>query len=170
METTQHNLFPARPAIRAGQLDRKLLPSLAAFFLLTAFSLGAQDHGFGPPISVPRDLPSPPRALPPPNLVDQSPQEAMRKSAGCLQCHTGIENPSMHLSRNVVLGCTDCHVGSPPPGLTLPKAHVAALHPEFWISSANPSDSDVLLNHESPEFIQFVNPGDLRVAAKACGL
>ena len=94
----------------------------------------------------------------------------MRKSVGCLQCHTGIENPSMHLSKNVVLGCTDCHGGNPTPGLTMRKAHVSPLHPEFWISSANPSDSDVLLNHESPEFIQFVNPGDLRVAANACGL
>ena len=28
----------------------------------------------------------------------------------------------------------------------------------------------MLLNHESPEFIQFVNPGDLRVAEKTCGL
>jgi hypothetical protein len=170
METAPHNLFPARSAIRAGQLDRKLLPALAASFLFTVFFLGAQDHGFGPPISVPRDLPSPPHAQPPPNLIDQSRQEALRHSAGCLQCHTGIENPSMHSSKNVVLGCTDCHGGNPTPGLTLPKAHVAALHPEFWISSANPSDSDVLLNHESPEFIQFVNPGDLRVAAKACGL
>ena len=26
-----------------------------------------------------------------------------------------------------------------------------------------------LLNHESPEFIRFVNPGDLRVAHMSCG-
>jgi hypothetical protein len=39
----------------------------------------------------------------------------------------------------------------------------------FWESSANPSDSTVLLNHESANFIQFVNPGDLRVADKTCG-
>jgi len=30
-------------------------------------------------------------------------------------------------------------------------------------------DTYALLNHESPEFIRFINPGDLRVAAFACG-
>jgi hypothetical protein len=138
--------------------------------LLFAFLAPAQNDGFGPPISVPRDLPATHLPLPPPNQIDQSPEDVLRKSTGCMQCHTGIENPSMHLSKNVVLGCTDCHGGNPTPGLTMRKAHVLPLHPEFWISSANPSDSDVLLNHESPEFIQFVNPGDLRVAANACGL
>ena len=49
------------------------------------------------------------------------------------------------------------------------KAHVAPRNPIFWKTSANPNDSSVLLNHESPEFIQFVNPADLRVADKACG-
>ena len=59
---------------------------------------------------------------------------------------------------------------SPLRGLTMAKAHVAPRHPELWQSSANPSDSSVLLNHESPEFIRFVNPADLRVAEQACGL
>ena len=44
------------------------------------------------------------------------------------------------------------------------------LNKEFWTTSANPVNSDVLLNHESADFIQFFNPGDLRVAEKACGL
>jgi hypothetical protein len=145
-------------------------PAVAALLMAAVFSTLAADQGFGPPISVPRDLPQPPHALPPPNRIDQTLQEAARKSAGCIQCHTGIENPSMHVSKNVVLGCTDCHGGNATPGLTQAKAHVAPLHPEYWQSSANPSDSDVLLNHESPTFIQFVNPGDLRVAAEACGL
>jgi len=35
--------------------------------------------------------------------------------------------------------------------------------------SRNPENSYALLNHESPEFIRFVNPGDLRVATYACG-
>ena len=91
----------------------------------------------------------------------------MCKSRGCLECHNGSE--PMHASPNVVLGCIDCHGGNPTPGLTQRKAHVPPRNPVFWESSANPSDSTVLLNHESPEFIQFVNPGDLRVADKACG-
>jgi hypothetical protein len=104
---------------------------------------------------------------PPPSLIDQSRADADRKSAGCVECHTGIED--MHASPHVILGCIDCHGGDPTPGLTMRKAHVAPRHPEHWPSSANPADSSVLLNHESPEFIQFVNPGDLRVADQACG-
>lgn len=149
---------------------QKLIKVLTAAALLASAGSMRADDGFGPRISVPRELPPPPGHAPPRNRVDQTRAEAQRKSTGCLQCHQGIENPSMHLSKNVVLGCTDCHGGKATPGLTQGQAHVAPLHPEFWLSSANPSDSDVLLNHESPEFIQFVNPGDLRVAEKACGL
>ncbi len=76
----------------------------------------------------------------------------------------------MHTSPNVVLGCTDCHGGNPARGLTMDKAHVQPRNPEFWKTSANPANSNVVLNHESPEFIQFLNPGDLRAAKKACGL
>jgi hypothetical protein len=91
----------------------------------------------------------------------------------------------MHVSPNVVLGCTDCHGGHAQYGLkrsqrglkktdpayreVMNKAHVQPRHPEYWLSSANPINSTVLLNHESPEFIKFVNPGDLRVAQEACG-
>src|SRR5437867_3286551 len=125
--------------------------------------------GFGPEISVPRDLPRDEIHEPPPrNRIDQTQQEAERKSRSCLECHAGSE--PMHTSRNVVLGCTDCHGGNATPGLTQRKAHVPPRNPVFWESSANPNDSSVLLNHESAEFVQFVNPGDLRVADKACGL
>jgi hypothetical protein len=123
--------------------------------------------GFGPPISVPRDLPGR-TATPQRNRIDQTPNEANLKSRGCIECHGGIE--PMHKSSAVVLGCTDCHGGNPLPGLTQRKAHVQPRNPLFWQSSANPNDSTVLLNHESAEFIQFVNPSDLRVAERACGL
>lgn len=130
-------------------------------------SASAETDGSGPPISVPKTLPpDPAHVLPVPNWIDQSQAEADRKSRGCLECHTGSE--SMHASPNVVLGCTDCHGGNPAPGLKQTQAHVAPRNPVFWQTSANPNDSSVLLNHESPEFIQFVNPGDLRVADKTC--
>ena len=142
------------------------------FALLLATSLpllaAAIEEGYGPGLTVPRELPrgpAPARHA----LIDQTRESAQRKSVGCLECHKGIDTLSMHTSLNVVLGCTDCHGGNPTPGLTLRKAHVAPRHEVFWQSSANPSDSSVLLNQESPEFIQFVNPGDLRVAEKACG-
>jgi hypothetical protein len=107
-------------------------------------------------------------ALPKPNWIDQSADDVLRKSRGCIECHAGIE--PMHTSPNVMLGCTDCHGGNATPGLTQRKAHIEPRNPVFWQSSANPNDSSVLLNHESAEFIQFVNPGDLRVAQNACGL
>ncbi len=76
----------------------------------------------------------------------------------------------MHASPNVILGCTDCHGGNALKGLPLRQAHVQPSHPEVWRGSANPANSNVALNHESPEFIRFMNPGDLRVAKQACGL
>jgi hypothetical protein len=105
--------------------------------------------------------------LPEPNLIDQSPEQAMVKSEGCIQCHAGVEK--MHTSPAVVLGCIDCHGGNPAKDLTAEEAHIQPNHPEFWKTSANPIDSSVLLNQESPEFIRFVNPGDLRVASQSCG-
>ncbi len=126
--------------------------------------------GYGPPISVPIEIPAEPRPLPAVNWIDQSREAAHLKSRGCIECHKGSDNHTMHKSPNVVLGCTDCHGGNPAPGLTMRKAHVEPRFPDLWVTSANPNDSSVLLNQESPEFVQFVNPGDLRVANKACGL
>ncbi|HEV3271659.1 MAG TPA: hypothetical protein VGZ93_05705 [Candidatus Methylacidiphilales bacterium] len=123
-------------------------------------------------------------SLPPRNLIDQTRAQADAKSVACLACHHGIED--MHNSPSVVLGCADCHGGNA--SLALEKqfsgfekdparynafkaaSHVQPLNKEFWKTSANPANSTVVLNHESPQFIQFINPGDLRVAEKACGL
>ena len=138
-------------------------------FLAPPRSICAEPPGSGPAISVPKGFTHHSvKLLPARNWIDQTPLEAARKSNGCIQCHAGIE--PMHTSPNVILGCVDCHGGDPTPGLTQRKAHVPPRNPVFWESSANPNDSSVLLNHESAEFIRFVNPGDLRVADKACGL
>ena len=159
-QTPSHALRLAAAALAVGVLAR---PASGV--------AGPPPDVFGPPISVPRDAvstPAGPRAPTPPSWVDQSVQDAHRKSAGCIECHGGIEE--MHASPNVVLGCIDCHGGDPTEGLTMRKAHVAPRNPVFWQSSAKPADSSVLLNHESEEFIRFVNPADLRVADKACGV
>jgi hypothetical protein len=76
----------------------------------------------------------------------------------------------MHKAEHVVLGCTDCHGGNSTRGLTKEQAHILPKNKEFWKTSANPPRSNAWLNHESPEFIRFINPGDLRVAQQACGL
>jgi hypothetical protein len=125
--------------------------------------------GAGPLISVANEPPAFSRAgLPARNWIDQTPAAADAKSAGCLECHRGVE--PMHKSAAVVLGCTDCHGGNPARHLSVTEAHVQPVYPEYWKTAANPEDSATILNHESPEFIRFVNPGDLRVAEQACGL
>jgi len=109
--------------------------------------------------------------------------DADGKSTGCVSCHSASDAFTMHISQAVVLGCTDCHGGDA--SIRAPqdvatgeeydaardRAHVQPLYPETWHypSSANPKRSYTLLNHESPEFIRFVNPSDYRVAATACG-
>jgi hypothetical protein len=125
--------------------------------------------GYGPPTVLPPEF-SITRAAPRPrqNLIDQSQAAADAKSSGCIQCHRGVE--PMHQASHVVLGCTDCHGGNPARGLAKEQAHVPPRHKEFWKTSANPPNSNVWLNHESAEFIRFMNPGDLRVAKQACGL
>ncbi|MCA9264932.1 MAG: hypothetical protein KDA60_13825, partial [Planctomycetales bacterium] len=75
----------------------------------------------------------------------------------------------MHISTTVHLGCVDCHGGNAD-CVDKQSAHVASRFPDAWSTSANPVRSYTLLNHESPDFIRFVNPGDLRVAHLSCGV
>ena len=141
-----------------------------SFLLLFAPPANAQSSAYGPPTAVPpNESITHPAARPPRNWIDQTQAQADAKSAGCNECHARIE-PMHAAEQNVVLGCIDCHGGNPAKGLKKEQAHIPPLHPEFWQNSANPPRSDIWLNHESPEFIQFMNPGDLRVADKACGL
>ena len=152
---------------------------LLGFWVL---GFGASDSGYGPETSVPVERPmTAPVTLPPRNWIDQTQAQADAKSIGCMECHRGVE-PMHKAEQNVVLGCTDCHGGNPARKLKKEQAHVLPKNKEFWeptyrdqngvlrTSSANPPNSNVWLNHESPEFIRFINPGDLRVAQQACGL
>jgi hypothetical protein len=171
IDLRQSILVPFRIGSTKGmQIFHQICVVWVVLVMLPAeIGLAAEDSAYGPEISVPREIKQPNEArLHSRNRIDQTVHEAFLKSRGCLECHKGIEE--MHASPHVVLGCTDCHGGNPNPGLTQRAAHVQPRNPIFWESSANPNDSSVLLNHESPEFIQFVNPGDLRVAVRACGI
>jgi hypothetical protein len=146
---------------------------LFVFLFCIPPSLVAQElaatTGYGPPTSVPAERSMTRTApLPPRNWIDQTQGEADAKSIGCLQCHQQVE--PMHKAEHVVLGCIDCHGGNPARGLTKAEAHILPRHPDFFKTSANPPNSNAWLNHESPEFIRFMNPGDLRVAQTTCGL
>ncbi|MDZ4812750.1 MAG: hypothetical protein SGI99_09085 [Pseudomonadota bacterium] len=51
------------------------------------------------------------------------------------------------------------------------QAHVLPRYPANWNypQSRNPEGSFANLNKEAPEFVRFINPGDLRIAREACG-
>jgi len=106
------------------------------------------------------------------------------KVEGCVSCHGMIEPMHKYGTTETLeklkdgkdavgLSCTACHGGNPVAKLK-EEAHVKPKFPDEWrragnYSGANPERSNTLLNRESWEFVRFVNPGDLRVAAKTCG-
>ncbi len=114
----------------------------------------------------------------------QTVKEADTKTLGCMSCHTATDRHTMHQNPAVILGCSDCHGGDArvfrPDGArredapyvaTLRQAHVLPRNERAWSwpSSATPERTYTLLNRESPQFIRFINPGDLRAAREACG-
>jgi len=138
-------------------MSRVALTSMIAFALLAA-GLAA---------------PPPPPAVSP--LLGQSQDEADRKSRGCTSCHTQTDSASMHPTGTVRLGCVDCHGGDASvSGKADDVAAKQRAHPKpriasLWTSAANPVRVYTDWLRESPEYIQFVNPGDLRVADRSCG-
>jgi hypothetical protein len=115
-------------------------------------------------------------------LRGQSQEEAQRKSAGCVSCHTATDEPTMHPTKTVQLACTDCHGGdsSASVAVGLPsnsseyhavkeKAHVHPKNAAFRKRTAVPERVYTAWLNESYEYIKFVNPGDLRVAPETCG-
>ncbi|MGC4006705.1 MAG: hypothetical protein QM811_27705 [Pirellulales bacterium] len=125
---------------------------------------GANFHGKLKPSDI--ELAAFTKTSQPPRLR-QSNDEAFSKSWGCVTCHINV--PDMHNDvESVRLGCVDCH-GGDANTTDKHKAHVKPCFPEAWGGSGNPVRSYNLLNYESPEFIRFVNPGDLRVAHISCG-
>ncbi|MBL8762834.1 MAG: hypothetical protein JNM07_01015 [Phycisphaerae bacterium] len=154
-------------------------------------------------------------APPAPAPGEQTIEQSLARSAGCMSCHGKTDDPDMHGGSDVAVGCIDCHGGngavrSPrgEPGrpgrpgtpiedaaylAAMRAAHVLPLNPVAWYGrgvqlidgrsfgehveadperlhgSRNPEITYALLNQESPEFVRFINPGDLRIADLACG-
>jgi len=103
-------------------------------------------------------------------------------SADCIACHGQTDSPTMHSTGTVHLACTDCHGGKAdieaPAGAqsgsagyeqAKKQAHPQPRIPEMWLSSANSVRPYANWLQESKEYIQFVNPGDLRIADRTCG-
>jgi hypothetical protein len=114
--------------------------------------------------------------------IGQSSEEADRKSAGCVTCHSPMDEPTMHPTKTVQLGCIDCHGGDFSVGITpgtaanspeylaaKEKAHVHPRDPAFRNRGALPERVFTKWLEESAEYVKFVNPGDLRVATETCG-
>ncbi len=112
----------------------------------------------------------------------QSREEVERKSAGCLSCHSPMDEATMHPTKTVQLGCTDCHGGnssasvvSGTPSNTREyaeakqKAHIQPRDAIFRSRGAAAPDIFAKWLKESAEYVKFVNPGDLRVAPETCG-
>ena len=118
----------------------------------------------------------------------QTAEQALEKSKGCESCHQysagSNDHRTMHANPGVVLGCTDCHGGNARVSIpdrskqgttvyaeVVKQAHVLPTSEVLWNgpSSANPKGSYTRLNRQTPEFIRFMNPGDMRVAREACG-
>jgi hypothetical protein len=101
---------------------------------------------------------------------------------GCLKCHEQIEpmhkfGPAATLDKldqgkdAPGLTCTACHGGNPV-AIEKDAAHVHPRFPREWMRDGKfhvPERSGPLLERESLEFVRFINPSDLRVAAKTCG-
>ncbi|MGH9744720.1 MAG: hypothetical protein ACRD59_01250, partial [Candidatus Acidiferrales bacterium] len=117
-----------------------------------------------------------------PSLLGQSQADVDRKNTGCVSCHTSTDEPSMHPTRTVRLACIDCHGGDPTatlPAGTNPRtpeyeqvkrrAHPRPNDPALAGTSASPQRLYTKWLRESYEYVRFVNPGDLRVAAETCG-
>ena len=115
-------------------------------------------------------------------LTGQSQEEADRKSAGCISCHTSTDEPTMHPTKTVHLACTDCHggnasisvrSGTPPDSseyaAAKEKAHIQPRNAVFKNRSAPPERTFTKWLKESADYVKFINPGDLRVAPETCG-
>jgi hypothetical protein len=89
------------------------------------------------------------------------------QSAGCITCHTRTDEPTMHPSGTVALGCADCHGGNPA-ATTKELGHPQPRLKNVWKSAANPERLYTEWLRESQDYIQFINPGDLRVVDRTC--
>lgn len=113
--------------------------------------------------------------------LKQNEQDVDTKSAGCQSCHQTTDSMTMHVSPSVRLGCTDCHGGDATVQVAANLSRTSKeyedakkrAHPRPKIlsgeSSANPARSYASWLKEDRNYIKFVNPGDLRVAAETCG-
>jgi hypothetical protein len=141
-----------------------LLAALASLALVACVFAPALRYGTPVPDAAAIDLHS-----------DLSRAGVAARSEGCVRCHVGQTDPHPQAGDPDRagrfadrIGCTDCHGGNAQ-ATTIEEAHVLPRNRDVFRSSANPERSYTALLDEPWEFVRFVNPGDLRVAALSCG-
>ncbi len=109
-------------------------------------------------LNEPGDLPNPIQVVP---ASDET---------GCISCHQPL-NPITQVREGIEeahpwfsLSCTDCHGGNDQVN-TFAEAHVFPESGPTFIKNLAYDQ----LNNVSPDYLRFVNPGDLRVAEQSCG-
>ena len=159
--------------------------SLALFCLLLATPLRAEPLAAAPRFQTAADAQAKSGGCESCHTSDApSMHENKAVALGCVDCHGGNAAIMRPAGTNISFGApkasTDGLAGHAPavdrsedPAYrkAMDAAHVQPRNPEqwHWPISAKPERSYTLLNHESPEFIRFVNPSDYRVARYACG-
>ena len=154
---------------KSGAILRGALPAYLAVIVTASVAVVLRGNSAPPQDSVEQ-------------LRGQSREAAQHKSAGCISCHSPMDEATMHPTKTVQLGCTDCHggdsttsvaAGTPSNSAEYPaakqKAHIQPRNPTFLNRGALPQELFAKWLAESAEYIKFVNPGDLRVATETCG-
>ncbi len=111
-------------------------------------------------------------------------------AVGCAGCHGGDGSVSSPLDAPGRPGEPGTPITDEKYLAAMQRAHVQPRHPQAWYGrhddghfgaphaahdpallhgSRNPEITAALLNQESPEFIRFINPGDLRIVDYTCG-
>ena len=157
---------------------RAVFHALLGFGALWTVAVAASTTRVRPQAPKPVTRPSDPGQV---RSAMPSSEEAAAASAGCVTCHTKTDEASMHPSGTVTLGCASCHGGDPTVGVdgglaadspeyraAKRRAHPQPTVPDLWKSSANPERAYADWLRESQTYIQFVNPGDLRVVDRTC--
>jgi hypothetical protein len=97
--------------------------------------------------------------------TDASGNRFFASDGSCVECHTNCGDPHPGGRKAT---CVHCHGGDPSKSAKL-DAHPKPNFPKEWATSGNPERPYMLTLEESKSWVQFVNPGDLRVANKTCG-
>ncbi len=103
------------------------------------------------------------------DLPDPDIEDIPAGEAGCVGCHRPLNGEGQRVGIEdahpaAPLTCIDCHGGNAT-ATTRTEAHVSQGGGPKFLKNLTSDELDAV----SPEYLRFINPGDLRAAAAACG-